>query len=185
MKGIRHNRLLTLISVIVLSCNAQSASAQTARISGSATFINGVTTTITVNTAGSNTTTTGVDAAGNPFTTNASIGPITTTSTASGVITTVSAESSLPTGFFYEGTVVALPAFGFFNQATSTDRVVQSLSLGAGAVRAVGAANSFTQAAADVLNKAAAGNFALLNTPNAVDAAAALIKAGAGVTGLE
>ncbi|MEI6332562.1 MAG: hypothetical protein WCP16_25250 [Pseudanabaena sp. ELA645] len=190
MKGIRHNKLLTLISIIVLSCNAQSASAQSARISGSAVFINGLTTTITVNTPGSNTTTSGIDASNNPFTTNTSIAPITTTNTTSGAITTVSAESSLPSGFYYASTTaLGAPAFVIVKPSYTTITTgvigVDSLSIGAGAITPVGAANSFTQAAADVLLKAAAGNTTLLTTANAVDAAAAFIKAGAGVAGLE
>lgn len=182
MKSTKYKSFLTLIFIVVLNCNNERILAQTARISASASFVNGGTTTITVNTPGSNTTTTGLDASGNPFTTNASIGPITTTSTVTGVITTVSAEATLPAGFYYAGSVVVLPQYGTLTP--STDRVVESLSLSGGTITPVGPANSFTQAAASILLQSASGLPASL-TPSQLDAAAALIKAGAGINGLE
>jgi hypothetical protein len=190
MKRIRHSKLLTLISIIVLSCNAQSASAQ-ARISASATFINGTSTTITGGSTTTTDSTTGIITTVVPSTAQ--------TLTTTGAITTVSAESSLPTGFYYASTTTTLsggttttsPAYVIvvpqYNTLTSsgTPTVVESLSLGAGPITPVGTGASFTQAAAQILLTVADGTSPLLTTAGGIDAAAALIKAGAGVAGLE
>jgi hypothetical protein len=173
--------LSALLTLSMLNGKVDPLSAQNARISASASFINAGTTTITTNTAGSNITTTGVDGAGNPFTTNTSIGPITTTTVSNGVITTVSVESSLPRGLFYAGPVVALPAY---TTTAAGDMVVGSLELGSGGVTPVIPSASFTNAAASILLQAASGNPSSL-TPSQLEAAAALIKAGAGISGLE
>ncbi|MBD2177691.1 hypothetical protein H6F42_12275 [Pseudanabaena sp. FACHB-1998] len=176
MKSIKNKNLLTLISVIVLSCNVESISAQTARISASAVFANGETKTF----ATFNTVTNNFDTAGNLI--SNTITPTSVlTSSVSGPITTISAESSLPSGFYYSGTTVVLPTY---TTLTSGEKVLESLSLGGGAITAAGPANSFTQAAASILLQAASGNPSAL-TSRQLEAAAALIKAGAGINGLE
>lgn len=155
--------------------SAESLSAQTARISASAIFTNGETKTFTTQ----NTVQQNFDAAGNVI--SQTITPTSVlTSSVSGPITTVSAESSLPTGFFYSSAtpVVVTPQYTTFNG----NDVIESLSLGAGAVTPVGTTASFTQAAARILLDAASGNATTLAN---IDAAAALIKAGAGINGLE
>ncbi len=151
--------VVTLLSLaLTISLDANRADAQVARISGSATFVNAG--SVTVDTA------TGI------------------TTTRTGGISTVSAESVLPTGLFYNGNVAVNPAFSTVSDGLTTSVIVNSLSVGApggvSSVSSVTANSTFTSAAAKILIDAAAATA----SPN-IDAIAAIIKAGAGVNGLD
>ena len=98
---------------------------------------------------------------------------VTQTITQGGFTTSVSAETVLPTGLYYGGTLVVTPTF--------TNQLVSSLSINPGAIEIVAESATFNRSVAQILVNVAASNVPMQN----LDAVSAIIKAGAGVNGLD
>jgi hypothetical protein len=147
-----------VLSVGALLWTAEAAIAQTARAAGVATLTSGG--TITENF--------------DPMTGNLINRTIT-----NGVITSVSGESNLPTGLFFQGNLNVTPIFGTAPDGTTP--VVSGLVIDPGRVRAIPENATFSRAAAQILINAAADPAA---RPD-LEELAALLRAGAGVDGLD
>jgi hypothetical protein len=133
------------------------AQAQTASASGSATLTSGGTIVET-------------------FT----AGVLTGRTITNGVITSVSGETVLPSGYFFSDPVVVVPTYSNLTSGASTVPVVNSLSIAA--TPTVTATNaSFSRAAAEILTNAASNPGSIVD----IDNVTAIIRAGAGVNGLD
>lgn len=155
-------RKLKIIAILGLTATAtffnySSASAQTASASGSATLTINPTITTTIQNG------------------------VTQTITSGGYTSSVSGESVLPPGLFYGGPLVVTPTFSSAGGA-SLGSVVSSLSISPGVIGVVPANSTFTSAAAQILLSGAAGSSAIVSN---VETISALIKAGAGINGLD
>lgn len=151
--------LFSSINFTINTIDKNLANAQTASISGSATLSSGGT----------------VNNIFDPVS-----GVLTQSTVTNGIISTVSAQVVLPAGLYFEATVgspvVIVPAYTTFNGSN----VVSTLSIGAtGSVQISPNASTFTTAAAQILINAANGNV------QNIDAAAAIVRAGAGINGLD
>jgi hypothetical protein len=160
LKRRREFKIFVLLGITFAIANfeANKAQAQTAIASGSATLTSGGTIVETFSSAGI--------LAGRTIT--------------NGIITSVSGETVLPSGYFFNSPVVVTPTFGTISTSSGTVPVVNSLTIAA--TPAVTASNSsFSRAAAEILTNAA-------STPSSVgdiDQVTAIIRAGAGVNGLD
>jgi phospholipase/lecithinase/hemolysin len=91
-----------------------------------------------------------------------------------GFTSTTSGEIVLPKGYVFNGTVNITPTF--------TNSLVSSLAISPTSIGVVAENSTFNRAAAQVLINAAAGSTAI-NTN--IDSVTAIIKAGAGINGLD
>jgi hypothetical protein len=98
--------------------------------------------------------------------------------TTNGIISSVSGEVVLPSGYFFNGPVIVTPTYSSLNATTS---VVNSISIGAGSPTLVDKSASFSRAVAEILTNVAADP----TTVTDIEQVTAIIKAGAGVNGLD
>ncbi len=109
-----------------------------------------------------------------------STGGVLTRTITNGVITSVSGETVLPSGYFFSSAVIVTPTYSNLTSGASTVSVVNSLSIAA--TPAVTANNSsFSRAAAEIVTNAAINPGTAINLDNVT----AIIRAGAGVNGLD
>jgi hypothetical protein len=106
------------------------------------------------------------------------------TITSGGYTSSVSGESVLPSGLFYGGPLVVTPIFSSAGGA-SLGSVVSSLSINPGTVGVVPANSTFNRAAAQILTNSAAAGAASGRIEQNIESISALIKAGAGINGLD
>lgn len=90
-----------------------------------------------------------------------------------GYTSSVSGEVVLPTGLYFNGTANITPTY--------TDSLVSNLSIAASSTAVVPKETTFTRASAEILINAAAGTIEAQN----IDLITAIIRAGAGVNGLD
>jgi hypothetical protein len=153
-------RQLTIVALLALTSataclESSKAQAQTASISGSSTLTTGGTIQETF------------------------VGGVLTDRTiTNGVITTVSGETVLPSGYFFSGPVTVKPDYSTISNGTIA--VVGSLSIDATAA-VTDSTTSFSRAAAEILTKAAFSPDSITDLESVVS----IIKAGAGVNGLD
>jgi hypothetical protein len=98
---------------------------------------------------------------------------VTQSITQGGFTTSVAAETVLPVGLFYGGPLVVTPTFA--------NQVVSSLSINPGIIAVVPESATFNRSVAQILVNVAASNSPVQN----LDAISAIIKAGAGINGLD
>ncbi len=155
---------LQIIALLSLSASSiffvpSSIQAQTASASGSATFSSGGTITNTfVN------------------------GNLTSSVIVNGATSSVSGEVVLPQGYFFNGIATITPSYTGVMIGGNNVGVVSALEIDPGTTRVVAANSSFNRAAAQVLINSSTGNTSI-NTN--IDSVTAIIKAGAGVNGLD
>ncbi|AFY72954.1 hypothetical protein Syn7502_00822 [Synechococcus sp. PCC 7502] len=116
------------------------------------------------------------------------INPTITTTITNGVIQTISSggytssvsgETVLPQGYFFSGSVTVSPTYG---TTAGVGNVVQTLTINPGTLTVVSPNSTFNRAAAETLLNAANGSASIKNN---IDSVAAVIKAGAGINGLD
>lgn len=98
-----------------------------------------------------------------------------TIQTVGGFTSSVSAEAVLPNGLFFGGPVVVTPSY-------SPANLVNSLSVSGGSIGVVPENSTFNRAAAQILINGAAGSSNIINN---IEPISAIIRAGAGVGGLD
>jgi len=158
-------RKLKIIALLSLSAGAiffapSSIQAQTASASGSATFSSGSTIT-------------------NTFGTN---GNLTSSVIVNGATSSVSGEVVLPQGYFFNGIATITPSYTDMIIGGNNVGVVSALAINPGTTRVVAPNSSFNRATAQVLINSSTGNTSINNN---IDSVTAIIKAGAGVNGLD
>jgi hypothetical protein len=155
-----HSFTLTNLKILAVSFtailfNQGTASAQVASASGSATLTINPSITTTVN------------------------GGTTTILSNGGYTSTVSGETVLPQGYFFNGSVTVTPDY---TNVANLGFAVTSLTINPGTPSVVAQSSTFNRAAAQILIDAAAGS----NTINTnIESVTAIIKAGAGINGLD
>ena len=159
-KLIYTQRKLQIIALLSLSASSiffapSSIQAQTASASGSATL------TILPNITTTDTITGGI-VTGRTIT---QIG---------GFTSSVSGEVVLPPGYLFNGTVNIVPTFA--------NSVVSNLAISPTSLAVVDQSSTFNRAAAQILINSSTGNTSINNN---IDSVTAIIKAGAGVNGLD